>query len=169
MRALEWPNGAVLKWSVGGGHPVTLVVRRIRIRVKPYHPPTTNGDSDGDRATSNPAKPLLFFVGAIGLIQGVIGVPIGLFVGPHILGAAIASLVFGSTAVWLGRRQYDRLGRCGTIVWGSLAGLLVVVATVLQPPSIDDVAGLVFVALLLVVFGSVLLIAVWKRSDEFVR
>ena len=30
MRALEWPSGAVSKWSVIGGHPVTLVVRTER-------------------------------------------------------------------------------------------------------------------------------------------
>ena len=113
---------------------------------------------------ANPSKLLLYVVGAFCLLQGTIGIPVGLFVGPHILGAAIAMFAFGTTAIWLGGRQYDRLGRYGTIAWGCFAILLIVVATGLQPLSRQDVAGIVFIALLLLVVGSVLIIAVWKRS-----
>ena len=123
-----------------------------------------DGNSAHSPAPSNPAKPLLYVMGAFGLLQGVIGVPIGLFVGPHILGAAIAMLAFGSTAVWLGHRQYDRFGRYGTITWSGLAVLVVLVATGLQPPSVQEVAGIVFIAFLLVVFGTVLVVVVWKPS-----
>ncbi|XZE33541.1 hypothetical protein SH501x_004327 [Pirellulaceae bacterium SH501] len=129
-----------------------------------YHPPTTDDDSDGTRVLSNPAKPILYVIGAFGLLQGVIGVPVGLFVGPHVLGAAIAMFTFGSTAVWLGHQQYDRFGRYGTITWGGLAMLMILAATWLQPPTTQDVAGIVFIALLLVVVGAVFIVAVWKRS-----
>lgn len=132
--------------------------------MNPYDPPTTDDDSDGTRVLSNPAKPILYVIGAFGLLQGVIGVPVGLFVGPHVLGAAIAMLAFGSTALWLGHRQYDRFGRYGTITWGSFAAILVLVATGLQPPKTQDAAAFVFIGLLLVVVSTVFVVAVWKQS-----
>lgn len=134
--------------------------------MSPYDPPTTSDEFDETRAISNPAKPLLYVIGAFGLLQGVIGVPVGLFVGPHILGAAVAMLAFGSTAVWLGQRQYDRLGRYGTITWGGFAVLLILVATWLQPPSIQDVAGIVYIALVLVVVGAVLIVILCRTREE---
>ena len=134
----------------------------MQLALNPYDPPATDDDSDGTGVLSNPAKPLLYVIGAFGLLQGAIGVPGGLFVGPHILGAAIAMFAFGSTAIWLGHRQYDRFGRYGTITWGGLADLLILVATWLQPPMTQDVAGIVFIAFLLVVVVTVLIVAVWK-------
>jgi len=134
--------------------------------LSPYKLPATDTESDGTCAVSNPAKTLLYVIGTFGILQGAIGVPVGLFVGPHVLFAAIATLSFGSTALWLGHRQYDRFGRCGTMTWGGLALLLILVATWVQPPSTQDVAGIVFIALLLVVIGTVLVMAVWKRSGE---
>ena len=114
--------------------------------MNPFDPPTNSGESDGIRALTNPAKPLLYVVGAFGLLQGVIAMPVGLFTGPHVLGAAVAMLAFSSTAVWLGHRRYDRFGRYATTVWGVLAILLILVATGLQPPSMHDVAGIVITA-----------------------
>ncbi len=132
--------------------------------MNPYDPPTANEDSDGTCTLTNPVKPLLYVIGAFGLLQGVIAVPVGLFVGAQVLGAAITMLAFGSTALWLGQRKYDRFGRYGTIAWGGLAVLLVLVATGLQPPSTQDAAAMVFIGLLLVVVGTVFVVAVWKQS-----
>ena len=96
-------------------------------------------------------------------MQGLVAMPVGLFVGLHILGAAVAMLAFGSTAIWLGYRRYDAFGRYATITWAVLAILLVLVAIAMQSPTINDVAGNVFISLLLLMFGTVLLIAVWRR------
>lgn len=136
--------------------------------MNPYGHSTTNCDSDDTRAQCNPAKPLLYVIGALGSLQGIIAIPVGLFVGPHILGAAVAMLGFGSTALWLAYRRYDRFGRLATITWGVLAIILLLVATILQPPSMFDVAGIVFILFMLLIVSVVLLVAVCKQADGFV-
>lgn len=130
-------------------------------------PPTTNRDSGGIHYHSHPAKPLLILMGIYGLLLGGMGVPVGLFVGPHVLSSAVTLLAFGSMALWLGYRQYDRFGRNCTITWAGLAVLLILFATLLQPPPIQDVATIVFIALLLMVAGTVLVVAVRKQTGGF--
>jgi hypothetical protein len=136
--------------------------------LNPYDPPTTNSKSDKIDDSSNPAKPLLYFIGVFCLFQFVIALPTGLFVGPHILGVAIAMLVFGTTAIWLAHRPFDGFGRSATIGWGILAVLLILVAIGIEPPSTEDVAVLIFTGLVLLVVGAVPVIAIQKRPADFV-
>jgi len=136
--------------------------------LNPYEPPENSDASNGSRTRSNPAKPLLYFLGVLGLLQGVVGVPVGLFVGPQILGVAVAMLTFGSTAIWLGHRRFDRFGLWATVAWGAFAVLLIVAATGLQPPSKQDLPGVVFFALLLILVAAVPVVAISKRPGSFV-
>ena len=76
-------------------------------------------------------------------------------------------LAFGSTAIWLGYRRYDRFGHCATIIWGVLAILLIVGAAGLQPPSMQRPAEILFMALLMPVVGAVPIVAVLKGSSGF--
>ena len=137
--------------------------------MNPFESPIIDENSAHFRAPSNPAKPLLYVSGAFGMLQGLFAIPVGLFVGSHILGAAVAMLFFGSTAIWLGHRRYDRIGRYATISWGVLAILLILGAIALQPPTMKDVAEIAFITLALLVVGTVSVAAAFKRpcSDFF--
>ena len=135
--------------------------------MNPYEPPANGDDSKRNPTRLNPAKPLLYFLGVFGLFLGFVGVPVGLFVGPQILGVAVTMLAFGATAFWLGHRRFDCFGRWATVAWGALAALLIVAATGLQPPSADELPGVVFFGLLLILVSAVSATAILTRPSRF--
>ncbi|WP_413432614.1 hypothetical protein [Crateriforma spongiae] len=148
--------------SIKRAFPVTRTVRRTEIDLNPYEPTSTDRDPVSTHG-KNPARPLLFMIGALCTLQGMFALPTGLFVGPHILGAAIAMLLFGATAIWLGIRQFDANGRIATITWGGLAILVLAAAIASEPPSVNDVAVLAFTALVLLIVVAVPAIAILNR------
>lgn len=126
----------------------------------------TNNHSESSHAAPHPAKPLLLVIGGLCAMYGMFGIPVGMFVGPHILIPAVVMAAFGSAALWIGLRPYDRLGRIATIVWAMLAIAVLVVAVALEPPTGADVEGIAFLALLLLMIVSILTVAIRKRSVQ---
>lgn len=133
----------------------------------PYGPPTNTSDLNRNEEARNPAKLLLFLVGALALVQGAAALLVGLFVGPHVLSVAAAMLAFGAAAIWLGRRRYDGFGRHATIAWGLLAIFAIAVASAVHPPSTQDFIGIIFFTLLLTMIGAISAIAVWRQPARF--
>ncbi len=134
--------------------------------MNPYDSPKTDFSSNKINTLSNPAKPLLYIIGGFCLFQSVFVVPIGMFVGPQILAAGIAMLVFGTTAILLGRRRFDGFGRSATIAWGVSAILLILIAIGLEPPSTQDIGVLFFTGLVLLLIGAVPVIAIQNRPTN---
>lgn len=134
--------------------------------MNPYDPPSTENTSTRIGAASNPAKPLLYLIGGYCLIQGVFMLPVGMFVGLHVLWVCIAMLALGVAAIWLGYQRFDSVVRAGTIAWGVLTTLLILAAIALDPPSMQAVPAWIFIGLLILLIGSVPLIAVRKRAVD---
>ena len=88
-------------------------------------------------------------IGGLCVVQCIILVPTGLFVGLHILVVGIAMLLFGVSAIWLGQRQFNSFVRLATIAWGVLATLVILAAIAIEPPTARDVGGLIFIGLVL--------------------
>lgn len=136
------------------------------IALNPYTPPMTSSSAECQRLL-NPARTLLFVIGAVCVIQGVLAIPTGLFVGFHILAVAIGMLAFGMSAIWLGRRHFDAFGRYATIVWGALAISVIVFGIVNDPPSSRNFLAIVLLGIIIATIASVPLMALIKRPINF--
>lgn len=72
-------------------------------------------------------------------------------------------LGFGLTSLWLSGRSLDRITRWSMFAWSVAANVMIVVATVLDPPTAEDIGGVVFVATLKVLATSVGAAAILAR------
>jgi hypothetical protein len=127
--------------------------------VNPYDPPGTESAEESIGPPSHPAKPLLYVIGGFGVFQSIGVVGAALFVRLEFLGLAALMFAIGATGIYLGRQRFTRLVRLGTICWGVSTILLILVAVVIEPPSAWDVAGLVFIGLVLLAVVGVTLVA----------
>ncbi|MCP4782337.1 MAG: hypothetical protein GY878_02155 [Fuerstiella sp.] len=127
----------------------------------PYEPPTNN-DDDATGSTSNPGRILLVFCGAFCLFRSFHQILKAMRLGlppfwSDDFGITV-QLAFGISAIWLGYRRYDRLGRWATIVWGILAAPATVIVAV--------IAGIAPGVLAVVVSVPILVIALRTRPNE---
>jgi hypothetical protein len=121
----------------------------------------------GRRAVSPPTRVLRFFqlLAAYALALGLVGLPIGLFVGPHLLFAAFGHLLVGVIAVGVnyGLHHAAALGWWAGVALSTTIAIVSAVAVLEALPADGGIPACVFFSISGILFTAVLVDLVRSR------